>query len=93
MLKLTPNMLAETGEREFAEFLLQIGNGTSPNSGPENESNIELPASIISEDIIEDVYGERFDSPEDVQKFSNVAILAPKNDHWQTINKGLGPDS
>ena len=76
----------DTGEREFAEFLLQIGNGTFPHSGPENESTVELTASIISEDIIKDVYGERFDSPEDVLKFSKVAILAPKIDHCQAIN-------
>ena len=85
-LKLTQNMRAGTGEREFAEFLLQIGNGTFPHSGPENKSTIELPASIISEDIRKDVYGERFDGPEDVLKFSKVAILAPKNDHCQAIN-------
>ena len=83
-LKLSQNMRAETGEKEFAEFLLQIGNGTFPHSGPEN--TVELPASIISEDIVTDVYGEKFDGPEDVLKFSKAAILAPKNDHCQAIN-------
>lgn len=82
-LKLTQNMRAEAGEKEFSEFLLQIGNGTFPHS---DSGIIELPTSTISEDIIRDIYGEKFDTPEDVVKFCNVAILAPKNDHCQEIN-------
>jgi len=76
--------------REFAEFLLQIGNCSFPHSGLENESTVELPANNICEDMIKDVYGERFDSPEDVLKFSKVAILVPKNDYcWAINNKVL----
>ena len=80
-------MILSTKEREFlTEYGDVTDSGTFPHSSSENGGIIELPASIISEDIIRDVYGEKFDTPEDVRKYSNVAILAPKNDHCQKIN-------
>ena len=79
-------MRAGPDAKEFAQFLLQVGNGTYPHSKSENENMIELPSSIISEDIITEIYGQTFNSPEDVLQFSKVAILAPKNDHCRRIN-------
>ena len=79
-------MRAGADEKEFAQFLLQIGNGTFPHSNSENENMIKLPLGIISEDIVEDIYGRTFNSPDDVLQFSKVAILALKNDHCRRIN-------
>ena len=89
ILKLTENMRAEAEEKEFADFLLKIGNGTYPCSDSDNEVIIELPPSMLSTDIITDIYGENFSSPEDVIQFSKVAILAPKNDHCREINEKI----
>ena len=33
------------------------------------------------------MYGEGLKSPEDVLQYSKVAILAPKNQHFQGVNK------
>ena len=55
-------------------------------SKSENENMIEFPTSIIFEDIIIEIYGQTFNSPEDVLQFSKVAILASKNDHCHRIN-------
>ena len=42
---------------------------------------------ITSTDIVTEIYGKGFKSPEDVLQYSKVAILAPKNEHCQEINK------
>lgn len=86
-LKLTKNMRAKPEEKEFAKFLLEIGNGTYPCSEADEET-IELPLSVITNtDIVTEIYGKKFNSPEDVLQYSKVAILAPRNDHCQEINK------
>lgn len=51
---------------------------------------IDLPSRIISTDIINDVYGgEAFAYPENILKLSNVAILAPNNNHCRKINENM----
>jgi ATP-dependent DNA helicase PIF1 len=81
-------MRAKPEEKSFAEFLLQIGNGTYPTCDLDDDETIELPQSIITNtDIVTEIYGNNFESPDHVSKFSKVAILAPRNDHCQEINE------
>ena len=51
-------------------------------AGPDAKKNLHN----ISEDIITEIYGQTFNSPENVLQFSKVAILAPKNDHCRRFN-------
>ena len=68
-------------------FYYKSGNGSYPSCDVDNEEMIELPPSMITNtDIITEIYGSKFQSPDHVSQFSNVAILAPKNDHCQEIN-------
>lgn len=87
IFKLTINMRAKEEEIEFANFLLQIGNGDYPAVSDEQMDTIALPTVIIAKkDIISEIYGESFDLPDKFINFANVAILAPKNEHCNEIN-------
>lgn len=76
-------MRAKAEEKDFAEFLLKIGDGMYPNE----ENIVQLPASMIFTNIIGDICGEEFRTLEEIMLFSKVAILAPKNDQCREINE------
>lgn len=84
VFKLTKNMPANEEESEFADFPLKIGNGEYPSN---NENLIELPSSIICDaDIVSEMYGKNLCTSTSFD-LSKTAILAPKNEHCDEINK------
>lgn len=90
IFRLFKNMRARSDELEFSNFLLKIGDGNYPsvNDEPSYESSvIDLPLEIIAkEDIVSEIFGKHFASPDHVLNFSKFAILAPKNEHCNEIN-------
>jgi len=83
VFKLTKNMRASADECEFANFLLEIGNGEYPSN---DGGLVDLPASLISNlDIVSEIYGQSF--PLEASDLARCAILAPKNEHCDEINK------
>ena len=80
MLKLTTHMRAKSEGKEFAKFLLEIGNGTYSYCESDNEEEIiPLPSTVIKSTDLSQKYTERGSS--------SPAILAPKNKHYQETNK------
>lgn len=70
-------------ECEFANFLLEIGNGQY---AANDDGLVELPSSLIPKlDIVSEIYGQNF--PLEASYLSRRAILAPKNNHCDEINK------
>lgn len=87
IFKLLKNMRARSEELEFANFLLKIGNGDHSSVTDEPSAVIDIPSAIIvKEDIVSEIFGKEFASPDEVMNFSKFAILAPKNDHCDEIN-------
>ena len=85
VFKLTKNMRASTDECEFANFLLDIGNGQYPT---DDDGLVDLPSSLISDsDIVHQIYGQNSSFLLDTSYLSKCAILAPKNEHCDEINK------
>jgi len=85
VFKLTKNMRASANECEFANFLLEIGNGQYPAN---DDGLVDLPSSLISNfDIVSEIYGQNSLFPLETSYLSRCAILAPKNEHYDEINK------
>nr|XP_043616381.1 ATP-dependent DNA helicase pif1-like [Erigeron canadensis] len=101
LLKLTKNMRLTVGEstdleeiRQFAEWILDIGNGTvnEPNDG---EATIELPDDILIKDegrkpidsIVDSVYPDISSNMSDPSFFQDKAILAPTHEVVDIINE------
>ncbi|XP_054259294.1 ATP-dependent DNA helicase pif1-like [Macrosteles quadrilineatus] len=85
IFKLTKNMRAKTNELDFANFLLEIGNGEYPTI---DDKSVDLPPPLISDsDIVSEIYGKNLQTPMDSSYLSKCAILAPKNEHCEEINK------
>jgi hypothetical protein len=81
--KLTKNMRADEDQKEFADFLLQMGEGRLPTN--ENDE-IELDADFISKNgVIYDVFGEKIND-EDIRTISKRAILCSTNAEAFHIN-------
>ena len=68
----------------FAECFLRVSNGTYPTCDLDDDEIIEL-----NTDIVIEIYGNNFGSPDHVSKFSKITILAPRNDHCQEINERI----
>lgn len=90
IFRLFKNMRAKSDELEFSKFLLKIGDGSYPSVNDEpsyGSSVIDLPLEIIAkDDIVSEIFGKHFVSPDHVVNFSKFAILAPKNEHCNEIN-------
>ena len=79
IIKLTKNMRANRDQQEFAEWVLQIGNGKLMSI---NNNLIEIPPKcIVSDNIIDSV----FDDP--TCDMTKRVILTPKNDASLLLNK------
>ena len=79
IIKLKENMRAKKDQKEFADWVLQVGNGELNDS---NADSIEIPPiSIVADDIIESV----FDDP--TVDITKRVILTPKNDASLLLNK------
>uniref|UniRef100_A0A0K0E6F6 ATP-dependent DNA helicase n=1 Tax=Strongyloides stercoralis TaxID=6248 RepID=A0A0K0E6F6_STRER len=93
---LKENMRTKSGEKEFAQFLLQVGNGEKydpsisyPLDGRmDNYRFITLPEKMIFEgdnaQFIEEIFGKNL---ENISKNKNAAILASSNNVVNFINK------
>lgn len=90
ILKLFRNMRVNQIEIEFSKFLLQMGNGEYPLINPDSdEYSIEIIPSLLSKNIIKDVFGNIIFNLKNVSIFSQFAILAPKNEHCDEINNSI----
>ena len=89
VLKLTINMRASESSQDFRDFLLDIGNGTYPNS----LNIINIPERYLitpSSNIISEIFGSDVNNIlRNPQLFSSRAILCPKNIECDIINKKL----
>jgi hypothetical protein len=87
-LRLSKNMRADADQKEFADWLCQVGNGRNFISG---KNEIQLPNECVSnsiEELIEFCFEDLFNNP--VQKFdklADAALLAPRNDSVAHINE------
>uniref|UniRef100_A0A0K0EMS4 ATP-dependent DNA helicase n=1 Tax=Strongyloides stercoralis TaxID=6248 RepID=A0A0K0EMS4_STRER len=91
-------MRTENGEKEFAQFLLQIGNGERYNPATsyqldgrmDNYAFINIPKTMIFEGddnrFIEEIFGRNLQS---IRNKTNAAILASSNKMVNTINKNV----
>ena len=72
---------------DFSNWLIELGDGKLSNTHGLSDDIIEIPASFICHDsIIKEIFGEKL-SPDDVAKFSKMAILCPKNSDVDNLNE------
>jgi ATP-dependent DNA helicase PIF1 len=76
VMKLYINMRAGEGEKEFAEWLLKLGNGELKVEF--NEDIIEIPSECV---VKGDLVDELNNSDIDLEDIKNICIFAPKNEH------------
>jgi hypothetical protein len=80
--KLTKNMRVNPEEKEFAEFLLQLGEGKLNDA----DDYVTLPAHCVRyEDLVEKIFGNVIDL-KDFKEICKRAILAPLNVDVDEIN-------
>jgi len=84
-VKLRQNM--RTGdEREFADWLMKLGDGEMSNSDGLHEDIIEIPKeNITGGSLIKDIFGDKI-TAQDVRENPDRAILCPKNEDTFQIN-------
>ncbi|CAF2246188.1 unnamed protein product, partial [Rotaria magnacalcarata] len=84
--RLKRNMRAIT-DPNFSKWLLDIGDGMIhlPEI-PKSQFSVEVPISLISNDIVTDIFGSSFTCA-GVEKFSRRAILCPRNEDVRLINE------
>ena len=82
IIKLNENMRAKGDQREFAEWVLQLGNGKLKYKSDMTTDSIEIPSKcIVADNIIDNM----FDDP--VYNMTDRVILTPKNDASLLLNK------
>ena len=82
IIKLTENMRAMQDQKEFAEWVLQVGNGKLKCKTDTNADLIEIPPkTVVADNIIDSV----FDDPN--VNMTKRVILTPKNDASLLLNK------
>jgi len=85
VLKLKHNV--QSVDTDFSNWLIELGDCKLPNTHGLPDDIIEIPTShICTHSIIKEIFGERL-SPDDVSKFSKMAILCPKNSDVENINE------
>ncbi|XP_011678644.2 ATP-dependent DNA helicase PIF1-like [Strongylocentrotus purpuratus] len=83
--KLTTNMRADESEKQFAKWLLEVGEGTyDAGTDALPGDSIVLPSSVITKDIVKDMYDDN-----DNNNVEKEAILTPKNDATFIINQQI----
>ncbi|RCN43056.1 hypothetical protein ANCCAN_10937 [Ancylostoma caninum] len=81
-LELTSNMRVTSGDSEWINFLLRVGNGTEN----DEDGRVTLPTEIMcAGNIVTAVYGENIDA-RDTDNLSTKAILAPRNRSVDQLN-------
>lgn len=88
IIRLKQNMRALPEERNFAKFLLKVGDGGLQQ---DEEADIILPKQILSGgNLVEEVFGECIRS-ENYELLANRVILCPTNDYCKTVNDEVLP--
>ena len=83
LFSLTENMRVDPEQRDFAEYLLKVGNGELPVN---NMDEIELPVDILSNgNLIDEVFGNCITNNR-FQDMKDRAIIAPLNRDVTKIN-------
>jgi len=87
-LRLRKNMRADPDQKEFADWLCDVGAGNNCVTGT---SEIELPKQCVAgslQELIDFCFQDLFNDPlGKSDKIADAAILAPKNDNVQYINE------
>ena len=96
-LRLTQNMRTVAGNQDYADWLIQLGNGTLPTIPRLNNPDlIEIPAEFLDfgRNLIEYVFGvpSLLLDPEVSQQICSRAILCPKNEDCLRINNQIIKD-
>ena len=82
IFKLTQNMRALPGERDFVDWLIQLGNGTLKSTVCDEDGMIDIPNRCC---VDGDISKEIFPDLTDESVYSSV-ILTPKNDACHELN-------
>ena len=84
IFKLTRNMRADADQHEFADWLLQLGNGDldCPNNMIPGSIYIPPQCNIVLDDIVSSV----FNNVTDPKSLSNTVILTPTNEESLSLN-------
>ena len=85
ILKLTSNV--RSVDPTFSDWLIKLGNGELTNDKGLPEDIIEIPDHLICEgSLIKEIFGDSL-SGQDIEKYSTIAILTPKNTDVDDINE------
>ncbi|XP_021959226.1 uncharacterized protein LOC110855114 [Folsomia candida] len=86
--KLTLVQNGRSVDPEYSEWLLKLGNGELLNSDNLPDDFVEIPPAMIADkSIVQEIFGEKLGTFEDVMNVSNRAILCPKNEDAHKINR------
>ena len=86
---MTENMRTNQGEIEFAEWLIQLGNGTLTNIEGLDTDLIEVPNRfLVKKPLISATFGDDIESSQP-ELFRDRAILTPKNEDALKINDDI----
>jgi len=93
-LRLVQNMRTTQGSQEYADWLIQLGNGTLPQLPSLNDPElIEIPSDFLDVpfNLVHHVFGHpsQLLNPEVAEKISTRAILCPKNVDCLRINNDV----
>ncbi|KZS06644.1 Uncharacterized protein APZ42_029833 [Daphnia magna] len=93
-LRLVQNMRTADGSQEFADWLIQLGNGSLAQTPRPNDLDlIEIPQGLLSirTNLIEHVFGDPSDLLNEGvrEQVCNRAILCPKNEDCLRINNKI----
>ncbi|XP_045033918.1 ATP-dependent DNA helicase pif1-like [Daphnia magna] len=93
-LRLVQNMRTTAGSQDYADWLIELGNGILPQIPRLNNPDvIEIPQDFlnIQRNLVEHVFGDPSDLLQDgvVDSISNRAILCPKNEDCLRINNQI----
>src|SRR6267154_365002 len=85
ILKLTRNV--RSLDPTFSDWLIKLGNGEMTNDKGLPEDIIEIPDHFICQgSLINEIFGDSL-SGQDIDKYSKIAILSPKNTDVDDINE------
>ena len=78
---LTANMRTNPDQAEFAQYLLEVGEGRHQRIAGLPEESIDIPRNWVTENVINEIF------PEVDENSHNTAILTPKNNTALLINE------
>lgn len=88
IIRLHKNMRALPEERDFANFLLRLGNGDLQD---DEESDVTLPDGVVSKgDLVEEILGESI-RKKDYSSLAKRVILCTTNDACKQVNDQVLP--